>query len=281
MTGLTTQTEAARPLGAPGASGAPGAVAGGRAPAGSGLTLDGIQVMKAGRLILDLESLRLPPTGLAAVIGPNGAGKSTLLRVLGGAEKADAGRALLDGRDLFRMPGRRRAALVGFVPQHFAPHWNQKVHELLELAEERTGAAPGLFAEAAEEFALGDLLARRWEGLSGGERARVLLAMALGGRPPLVLADEPGAALDAAHSLRMLEAFRGKASESLFLVAIHDLNLAVRFFPRIIALKDGKAAFDGGPEELAEGGVLDRVFGVRFRKVEFGDGFMLFPSTAL
>ncbi|MDR1041141.1 MAG: ABC transporter ATP-binding protein [Deltaproteobacteria bacterium] len=247
----------------------------------SGLLIEGLRVVKAARTILDLPSLDLGGEGLVAVVGPNGAGKSTLLKVLAGAERADAGRALWGGRDLLRMPGRERAALAGYVPQHFVPSWNQKVFELLEMAEERAAAAPGLFGGAAEEFELSGILERDWDGLSGGERARVLLAMALGSRPPVIIADEPCAAMDAAHALRMLEAFRTRAEGSLIIVAIHDLGLAVRFFPRIIVLKDGKVAWDGAPDGLYEAGALDRAFGVRFRKVECEEGFLIYPASAL
>jgi iron complex transport system ATP-binding protein len=239
-----------------------------------------VTVRKGSRTILNVPSLDLGSRGLVALVGPNGAGKSTLMRVLGGAERDAGGRAMMGGRDLVRLSERERAA-AGFVQQHFTPHWNQKVWELLELAEERASAAPGRFSDAAAEFEVDGLLGRRWEGLSGGERARVLLAMALGGRPPLILADEPGAAMDAAHGLRMLEAFRRRAGEALAIVAIHDLSLAVRFFPRVLVMAGGRVAWDGPPEGLRAEGVLDRVFGVRFGRAECNDGFLLYPVSSL
>ncbi|MDR1040836.1 MAG: ABC transporter ATP-binding protein [Deltaproteobacteria bacterium] len=244
------------------------------------LIIENVTVRKGTRVITDVPSLNLGPCGMVAVVGPNGAGKSTLLKVLGGVEKPGGGTARFGDRDLLRMPGRDRARLIGFVPQYFTPHWNQRVGELLELAEEKSGAAPELFRDSVGEFGLNRLLDRGWDGLSGGERARVLLAMALGGNPPLVLADEPGAAMDVRHNLDMLSSLRKRSAGSLVLVAIHDLNLAVRFFSRIVVLSEGRVAFDGPPARLLAERVLDAIFGVSFLRAEVRGGFLLYPEDA-
>jgi iron complex transport system ATP-binding protein len=241
------------------------------------LTIENIKVVKGSRAIMQIENLSLGPQELIAVVGPNGAGKSTFLKVLGGVEKSLGGAARFEEGDLLRLPGEERAKLLGFVPQYFTPHWNQKVYELLELAEEKARVSPDLFGASIEEFALDDLKDRSWDNLSGGERARVLLAMALGGRPPLIIADEPGAAMDVSHNLKMLKTFQKRSKESVILVAIHDLNLAVRFFPRILVMNEGKVVYDGEPEWMVKEKILDEVFNIKFRRVEIPEGFLLFP----
>ena len=242
------------------------------------LEIKNILVVKSGREIINIPGLTLGPSGMVAVVGPNGAGKSTFLKVLSGVEKSAGGRIRFEKGDLLKLPGRERARLTGFVPQHFTPHWNQKVYELLQLSEEKSGAPPELYMDIIEEFSLTSLISRSWDNLSGGERARVLLAMALGGNPPLIIADEPGAAMDVKHNLQMLSSLRKRSAEALILAAIHDLNFAVRFFSRVLVLKEGGVAFDGEPDRMIRERVLDDVFGIKFQTVEVPGGRLLYPQ---
>jgi iron complex transport system ATP-binding protein len=241
------------------------------------LNIENIKVVKGVRTIMEVNSLVLGPEELIAVVGPNGAGKSTFLKVLGGVEKSPGGAITFEKGNLLTLPGEERARLLGFVPQYFTPHWNQKVFELIELAEEKSGVADKVFADSIEEFELGELMDRNWDNLSGGERARVLLAMAMGGNPPLIIADEPGAAMDVSHNLNMLETFKRRSEDAVIIVAIHDLNLAVRYFQRVLVMDQGAVVYDGNPSKMIEEGILDSVFKIKFKKVEIDEGFLLFP----
>ena len=95
------------------------------------IVADRLIVRRGGATLLDGLSLSLGPTGSVAVIGPNGAGKSTLLKALAGIEAPTAGRILLGDRDLATLPYAARARSIGFVPQHFDPHWDLSVAELV------------------------------------------------------------------------------------------------------------------------------------------------------
>ena len=141
------------------------------------LSADKLTVRRGNATLLDGLSLSLGPTGSVAVIGPTGAGKSTLLKVLAGIERPTSGRILLGDRDLATLSHATRAHSIGFVPQHFDPHWDLSVAELVRLGAERGERVTQDAVDAAmARFELAELGARRWSTLSGGERARVLLA---------------------------------------------------------------------------------------------------------
>jgi iron complex transport system ATP-binding protein len=86
--------------------------------------------------------------------------------------------------------------------------------------------------------------------------------------------------MDVGRNLGMLSSLRRRSAESLVLVAIHDHNLAVRFFGRVVVLSEGRVAWDGPPAGLAEERVLDAVFGIRFRRADVPGGFLLYPDEA-
>ena len=244
------------------------------------LTVDHLLVEKNGRRILETGLLNFGGSGLIGLIGPNGAGKSTLLKAVCGLENPASGQVLLGGRRLADLPAAERAALIGYIPQHFQPCWNQKIAELLHLAAERTGDPRRSFQESVEKFELRSFLDRHWDSLSGGERGRVALAMALSGNPPLVLADEPGAALDIGHNLQMLAAFKARADKCLLVVCLHDLNLGLRFFDRILLMREGRPACFGRAEELLGADLLNETFGVDFLKIKTEIGWLIQPRTA-
>jgi len=222
-----------------------------------------LSVARQGRALLDDISLDLPQRGAVALIGPNGAGKSTLMRVLAGQLAPDGGAVTLQGRPLKALDVRARAQHLGYMPQRFEPHWDVT---LLDLVQMRL-ADP---AQAAQVLALADLQAlalRRWSTLSGGERARGMLAAVLATDPPVLLADEPGAALDVQHRLALVQALARRGRERLVVVVMHDLDLAFECFDRVVVMHAGRVAMDGAPAQLLHAPQLDAVFGVHFERI--------------
>jgi iron complex transport system ATP-binding protein len=242
------------------------------------LTADNLAVVRGGASLLRDLSLSFGATGSVAVIGPNGAGKSTLLKVLAGIEAPTAGIVRLGNRDLARLSKAARAREIGFLPQHFEPHWDLGVAELLRLGAERAGPLPAdALSKMAAAFELAGLEKRRWSTLSGGERARVLLAMVLVVDPPVLLADEPAASLDIRHRLDVIRTLAERGRDRLSVVVVHDLDLAFRFFERIVLMVDGRIAADGPAEQLAGDARLDQAFRVRFERLKADDGWHLRP----
>jgi iron complex transport system ATP-binding protein len=174
---------------------------------------------------------------------------------------AERGDVLLDGRPIGTLPVAERARAIGFMPQRFEPHWDLTPQELLGLRPAQVPADEVLAREG-----LGALRDRRWSTLSGGEQARVLLAMVLAPDPPILLADEPGASLDVRHRLALVEALAERGRTRLVVVAMHDLDLAFAHFKHIVVVAEGAIAATGGAE-LAHAPLLDRVFGVRFERI--------------
>ena len=240
------------------------------------LVADKLTVKRGNAMLLDSLSLSLGPTGSVAVIGPNGAGKSTLLKVLAGIEPPTSGQVLLGDRALASLSHTARAHALGFVPQHFDPHWDLSVGELVQLGAERGERVP---QEAVDRivvaFELRGLEHRRWSTLSGGERARVLLATVLVVDPPVLLADEPAASLDIRHRLDVIRALAARGRDRLSIVVVHDLDLAFGFFDRIVLVDRGTVVADAPARALLDDPRLDAVFGVRFERLQTDDGWLL------
>jgi len=182
----------------------------------------------------------------------------------------------LGRRNLADLPAAQRVQEIGFLPQHFEPHWDLSVAELLEIGAGRTRSLP---VDALEKtkvaFELGGLERRRWSTLSGGERARVLLAMVLVVDPPVLLADEPAASLDIRHRLDLVQALAERGEEKLSIVVVHDLDLAFSFFDRVVLLANGELIADEPADRLVSDPRLDDAFGVRFERLRAGEGWHL------
>ncbi|MET1114833.1 MAG: ABC transporter ATP-binding protein [Comamonas sp.] len=217
-------------------------------------------VERQGRRLLDGIGLDLPARGAVALIGPNGAGKSTLLQLLAGQLAPDRGSVQLDGAPLRALSVHARAQRIGYMPQRFEPHWDVTLQELVRM---RVPDAAPVLAHSG----LHALAQRRWSQLSGGERARGMLAAVLATDPPVLLADEPGAALDVQHRLALVQALARRGRERLVVVVMHDLDLAFECFERVIVMHDGRVAMDGAPAALLHDPQLDAVFGVRFERI--------------
>ena len=209
----------------------------------------------------------LRPGEVTAICGPNGAGKSTLLACLAGLLAADAGAVALDDQPLASLPARARAQAIGFLPQSPEVAWDVSVATLVALGRlpwgDRDMAAIGAALSAME---LDNLRDRPISQLSGGERARALMARVLAGEPRWLLADEPLANLDLAHQLTLLARLRAEADAGRGVVLVlHDLAQAINHADRVLVLEGGKLVEDGPGETALAADVIARVWGVQAR----------------
>ena len=235
----------------------------------AGLEARGVSVELGGRPVLDRVDLVVAPGELVAIVGPNGAGKSTLLRALAGLVPPDAGTVQLAGRAVAALDASARARAVAYLPQDRIVHWPLAVEAVVELGRlPHRGLADPVrdrlaVTEALRAMDVAAFAGRPVTALSGGERARVLLARALAQEAPILLADEPTAGLDPAHALALFEHFARLARDGRGVaVALHDLSLAARYCSRVLMLKAGRAVASGTPREVLTPESLASAYGI-------------------
>jgi len=211
---------------------------------------------------------------LVALLGPNGAGKTSLLRAALGLEKRASGAALLDGSDTGTLSPMHRARKIAYLPQQRPLAWPNTVRDVVALGRFAYGASPaqlsGADASAVDRAirlcGLDPLSGRQTDTLSGGELARVHFARAFAAEAPLLVADEPVAALDPRHQFRVMDLVQNFVSGGGgALVVLHDIALAARYATRLVWMKEGEIVADGSPEETLTEARLAEIYGVRAR----------------
>jgi iron complex transport system ATP-binding protein len=234
----------------------------------------GLHVSLKGRAVLRGLDFAAEPGRLTAVIGRNGAGKTTLLKVLAGLVIPHAGAALLDGADLAGWERHRRARVLAYLPQERLVHWALTARAVVGLGRmpyQPFGVGESAADRAAIDAALaamdaGHLSERPVPELSGGERARVLVARALAQDPRVLLADEPAAGLDPAHQLTLFRHLAALAAAGrTIVVAVHDLSLAARFCHSIALVHEGRTLAAGAPPEVLTPANLAAAYGITAR----------------
>ena len=230
------------------------------------------------RAVLRGISLHFAPGCVYGILGPNGCGKTTLLRLLAGLAAPAQGTMTLCGRPYDAWRRRELARQVSFLPQE-RPVPEFTVEECVALGRfpyggGHTEADRRAVAQAMADTGTGALARRRMPELSGGERQRVNIAMLLAQETPVLLLDEPTAALDAAHQFAVMDILRRARDRGRCVIAVlHDLPLALRYCDRLVLLSEGQVHFIGTPAEIVSSGALEEVFGVRCIPVpEGGDG---------
>jgi phosphonate transport system ATP-binding protein len=224
----------------------------------------------AGRDVLAGLDLTVEPGERVAVIGPSGAGKSSLLSLLNGTASPTSGEVRVLGEDLGRLGARARRSVqrrIGTVHQNLLLTPSLKVvHNVSAglLGEwSLPGAAWSLLApretkgvhDALAVLGLEDRLRARTGDLSGGEQQRVAIARALVQSPDLLLADEPIASLDPVRAQRVVDVLLdlNERYGTTLLVGLHDVDVALRRFDRVLGLRAGRLAFDLPAAEVGAG----------------------------
>lgn len=226
-----------------------------------------------GRAVVRDVSVQLGGGTLVGVLGPNGAGKSTLARALLGLLPA-TGEITIDGVAITSLGRAEIARRIAYLPQGQALHWPLSVERLVSLGR-LPHLAPFSRPSALDRAAIAGAMARAEIAhladrtateLSGGERARVLMARALAVEAPALIADEPLASLDPAHQIHGMEVLRAEADAGGLVIAVlHDLTLAARFCHRLLVLHKGELVADGAPRTVLTPSLLAQVYGVTAR----------------
>lgn len=248
----------------------------------AGLHVSGASVIKGGRAVV--SDVRFAASGgkVTGLVGPNGAGKSTLIGAVVGLERLEQGTVLFDGADLMAMDRRSRAKLCAYVEQSAATEERLSVVDVVALGRIPHGSVwvtgPSVEDEAIVMGALGrvgmdDFAARQFNTLSGGEQQRVQMARALAQEPKLLVLDEPTSHLDIRAQLQVLDLLGALAQAGgTVLLALHDLNLALRYCDWLVVLDGGQVVGEGVPADILTADLLARVYGVRAQVLEGGAG---------
>lgn len=241
------------------------------------LRLDRVGVTLGRRTVVRDVSTTFEPGTLTGIVGPNGAGKSSLARAMLALVPAE-GSILVDGEDVASMPRAELARRIAYLPQGQTLHWPLSVERLVGLGRlphlgpmSRIGDADAAAIERAmaraDVLSLRDRIATE---LSGGERARTLLARALAVEAPALIADEPLASLDPGHQLDVMELLRAEAAGGGLVIAVlHDLTMAARYCDRLVLIHDGALVAEGTPADVLTPANLAAVYGIEAR-VELG-----------
>lgn len=237
----------------------------------SGLELTDVGVKLGGVDVVHDVSANLTPGKLYVLVGPNGAGKTTLLKAMASLLPLAGGAISLDGDDLAQMAPARRAGHIAYLPQERSVAWDLASVDIASLGCQHLTPELARQKAFAELQALGlqEVSDRGVFGLSGGQRARVLLARVLVSPAQIYLLDEPLIALDPAWQRMVLIRLREKAAAGQTVVlSLHDLHLAAQFADEVLLMHHGRLVKMAGPEIIFSPEYLSEVFNLKGELIE-------------
>ncbi len=234
------------------------------------------------RSIIDGMSFTINKGDFAALIGPNGAGKTTVFRVLSGYIRVSGGRISIKDKNILELSHAERAGCMAVVPQNVFTPLSYTVRQIVEMGRvSRLSrfAAPSRTDIQAISYAMGIMdvdsySETHFNNLSGGEKQRVMLAMALAQEPEILLLDEPTSHLDIGHSSQLMKILTelNRERKLTILLISHDINIAARYSSRIILMKSGRIMRDGDVGHVLEPDLIESAYDCKVKILDNGDG---------
>ncbi len=236
---------------------------------------------RPGQPCLTEVSLSVPHSRMCCLLGPNGAGKTTLIRCLVGLLKPQAGQMRVAGRDVTALPARQRAQLIAYLPQASATVFPFTTLEMVVMGRTphlRTAASPSradrqAALAALERLRVPHLAPRPFSQLSGGEHQLVMLARALVQEAPVLVLDEPTAALDYGNEIRFLQVVTELLTTGpTVLMTTHQPDHASMWADQAVLMRDGAVVLSGPPSEVITSEQLSSLYDIPVRVAELPPG---------
>lgn len=236
------------------------------------LEAEKIRLQYGGKVVAENLDFCMEKPEIISIIGPNGSGKSTVLKALGRLLKPTSGTVYLDGKNIHKMEPKAVARKISILPQTATAPGDMTIYDLVcygrmphrGMLASQTDTDEAIIREAMESAGVYEMRHRNLAGLSGGERQRAWIAMALAQTPEILLLDEPTTYLDIYHQLELMQLICRLHEEKKIAVimVLHDLNHAVRFSERLVAVKKGQILADGPADEVFTAEMLGELYGV-------------------
>lgn len=251
------------------------------------LNVEGIEFAYESTPVLEGVTLSVERGELLGIIGPNGSGKSTLLRCLNRLLEPDEGSIYVDGEDLESLSRDKVAQQVGYVPQSESRMFSSTVYDAILLGRKphvnwrASDEDRAVVERIIEQLGLETLALRSLDELSGGQRQKVLIGRALAQEASVLLLDEPTSSLDVRHQLEVLALVAAQIDAGMAgVLAIHDLNLAVRYCDSLALLCENEIVAAGPPNILTSTLIRD-VYGVEATVTEHDGRPLIIPEQPL
>ncbi|AFD01028.1 ABC-type cobalamin/Fe3+-siderophores transport system, ATPase component [Methanocella conradii HZ254] len=252
------------------------------------IRLDNVGVEYGKYKAVDGVSFEVGPGEVLSIVGPNGSGKSSIIKCIAQVLKPSTGKVYLDGRDISSIDLNEIAKLVGYVPQNFHYLFFSNVMETVLLGRKPhirwrvTQKDLDVVQRALDMMGIAHMAGKFMDELSGGEKQKVYIARTLAQEPQLYLLDEPTSNLDLKHQIEVLEITRRLTYEknASMIVALHDLNLALRYSDRVAMMNRGRLYAYGKPEDVLTIQNINDVYGVETFIIESDYGRYIVPIRA-
>ena len=246
----------------------------------SAIQLNNLAVGYGRRTVLSGLNATVESGGFYAVMGANGCGKTTLLRCMGGLMNPMDGEVTVDGRPVADYSAREMAQRVAYVQQRPLTDFEFSAFETVLMGrnpyqrklQNESQADWDIVEQAMRQTGTWHLRLAKLDQVSGGELQRIMLARAIAQQTPVMLLDEPVSNLDVAHQFDIMDLL-SRVEGKTILIVIHDLNLALRYCPRLLLLGDGGLVYQGPTADGLTPGNIQRVFGV---DASVSDGYVRF-----